>query len=132
MPPSPENPFAPKFLKQKYADLHISKPVEAAAKHAENISRNTQGIPSIKIPKNPEARIQNYLNRLERLLLDPGPDKKQKRVTMQDGSTRPQALAKLRSIILQKEIHHHKSSLAQSAAHIEERAAHEMGIEAQY
>ena len=53
----------PDFLKEKYG-LHKTLEVERAAKRAEQRTGE-------KVTQNPEARIRNYLDRLERLALDP-------------------------------------------------------------
>lgn len=109
------------FLKEKYG-LHKSPEVEKAAKRTEQRTGE-------KVPQNPEARIQNYLDRLERLALDP--EKKQKR-EMFGNEPRPRALMLLREMIMNKYVRPHKEKMAEGAARIEERAAREMGIEARY
>ena len=81
----------PRFLKEKY-NLHNTPEVESAAKRTE---KRTQE----KVPQNPEARIQNYLDRLERLVLDP--EKKQKREMFGD-EMRPRVLSRLREMIMKK------------------------------
>ena len=53
----------PSFLKEKY-NLHASEEVEKAAERTEQKKGE-------KVPQNPETRIKNYLDRLERLALDP-------------------------------------------------------------
>ena len=111
----------PEFLKQKY-DLHNSPEAASAAKSSEvAIGR--------KVPQNPEARIENYLARLEQLALDP--EKKQAR-KMFGGEPRPRALAILREMVMDKYVRPNKDKLAQGAAQVEERAARELGIEARY
>src|SRR3990167_8813963 len=110
-----------KFLKEKY-NLHTSSEVEKAAEH-------TQKRTGEKVPQNPEARIQNYLNRLERLVLDP--DKEQKKKMFGD-EPRPSALSLLREMVMNKYVRPNKEKMAEGAARVEERAAREMGIEAHY
>ncbi len=73
------------FLKDKY-NLHNAPEVESATERAE--ARTGE-----KVPNNPDVRIQNYLDRLERLALDP--EKKQERIMFGDES-RPRALSLLR------------------------------------
>lgn len=109
------------FLKEKYG-LHKAPEVESTAKRTEQRTGE-------KVPQNPEARIQNYLDRLERLALDPG--KKQKREMFGD-EPRPRALMLLREMIMNKYIRPHREKMAEGAARVEERAAREMGIEARY
>lgn len=111
-----------KFLKEKY-NLHTSSEVEKSAKHTEK--RIGQ-----KVLQDPGARIQNYLNRLECLVIDP--DKRQKR-EMFGGEPRPHALVNhLREMIMRKYVRANKEKMAEGAARVEERAAREMGIEAHY
>ncbi|KKP80310.1 MAG: hypothetical protein UR78_C0001G0030 [Candidatus Moranbacteria bacterium GW2011_GWF2_35_39] len=107
----------PNFLKQKF-NLHNAKEVKAAAKH-----------PDEKIPNNPDDQIQNYLNRLENLVIDS--EKKQKR-KMLDGEQRPRALFLLREMLLNKYVRQNKEKMAEGAVRVEERAARELGIDAHY
>lgn len=111
----------PRFLKEKY-NLHNTPEVESAAKRTE---KRTQE----KVPQNPEARIQNYLDRLERLVLDP--EKKQKREMFGD-EMRPRVLSRLREMIMKKYVRPNKEKMAEGAARVEERAARELGMEARY
>ena len=60
----------PKFLKEKY-NLHVSPEVERSAKRTEKRTGE-------KVSQNPEVRIQNYIDRLERLALDPNKEQKRK------------------------------------------------------
>ena len=111
----------PNFLKKKY-DLHNAPETEAAAERAEKRTGE-------QVPQNPEARIQNYLNRLERLALDP--DKKQSR-KMFEGESRPRALSLLREMVMNKYVRPNKAKMAEGAARVEERTARELGIQAHY
>src|SRR3989344_8840543 len=111
----------PKFLKEKY-NLHNAPEVESAAK-------KTRKRTGEKVPQNPEERIQNYLDRLERLALDP--DKEQKRKMLGDES-RPRALMLLREMVMSKYVRSNKEKMAEGAARVEELAARELGIEAHY
>lgn len=111
----------PNFLKQKY-DLHNAPEVDAAAKHAEKLTGK-------KGPNNPDVRIQNYLDRLERLAIDP--QKKQSRKAF-GGESRPRALSLLREMVMNKYVRPNKGKMAEGAARAEERVAREMGVEAHY
>ncbi|MDP2676103.1 MAG: hypothetical protein Q8O83_00225 [bacterium] len=111
----------PDFLKKKY-DLHNAPEVESAAKRTEQHTGE-------KVPQNPEAQIQNYLDRLERLVLDS--EKKQKRKMFGD-EPRPRALFLLREMVMNTYVRPNKEKMAEGAARVEERAAREMGIEARY
>lgn len=109
------------FLKEKYG-LHNTPEVENAAER-------TEARTGKKVPNNPDARIENYLDRLERLALDP--EKKQERKMFRD-EPRPRALSLLREMVMNKYVRPHKEKMAEGAARVEERAAREMGIEAHY
>lgn len=75
----------PNFLKTKY-NLHTSEEVLRAKKRTESKTGE-------KVKGDPESTIQNYLDRLESLVLDP--EKKQKKKTV-DGESRPRAMSMLR------------------------------------
>lgn len=111
----------PDFLKEKYG-LHKSPEVERAAER-------TEARTGKKLPQSTEARIQNYLSRLERLALDS--EKKQKR-KMFKNEPRPRSLMLLREMIMNRYVRPHKEKMAEGAARVEERVAREMGIEAHY
>lgn len=115
----------PEFLKKKY-DLHKAPETEKAAERTE--ARTGE-----KVPQNPADRIQNYLNRLERLVLDSKKEQSQKRMPGGHGDIdRPRALSLLREKLMNKYVRPQKDRMAQAAANVEERAARELGIEAQY
>lgn len=111
----------PDFLKAKY-NLHTSPEVESAA-------ARTEARTGEKVSQNPADRIQNYLDRLERLALDP--DKEQRRKLF-GAETRPRALSLLREMVMNTYVRPNKEKMAEGAARVEERVAREMGIEAQY
>lgn len=109
------------FLKQKY-DLHATPEVKTAVERKELETGE-------KIPQDPDAQIGVYLDRLERLVIDP--EKEQDRV-MFHGESRPRALTLLREMVMRKYVRQNKEKLAEGAAQVEERAAREMGIDARY
>lgn len=111
----------PNFLKQKY-NLHNAPEVKKSAERTEKRTGE-------KVPQNPESQIQNYLDRLEKIILDP--DKKQKR-KMFENESRPRALMLLREMIMNKYVRPNKEKMAEGAARVEERAARELGIGVQY
>jgi len=60
----------PNFLKNKY-NLHNAPETEAAVKRAEartRLRKDSDGQAGEKVPQNPEARIQNYLDRFKEIL----------------------------------------------------------------
>ncbi len=111
----------PEFLKQKY-DLHNAEEVETAA-------RRTEIKEGEKAPQDSTAKIQNYLDRLERLALDPDKEQPKK---MFGAESRPRALSLLREMVMNKYVRPNKAKMAEGAARVEERAAREMGVEAHY
>ena len=111
----------PDFLKAKY-NLHTSPEVDSAAER-------TEAHTGEKVPQNPADRIQNYLDRLERLALDPNKEQRRK---MFGAESRPRALSLLREMVMNKYVRPNKEKMAEGAARVEERAAREMGIEAHY
>ena len=109
------------ILEKKYPDLPGSKPVTRAVEKAR---RGGERIPDTKAD-----RVEAYLDRLERLALDP--EKKQQK-KMFGGEPRPRALSLLREMVMNKYMRPNKEKMAKGAARVEERAAQELGIEAQY
>ncbi len=109
------------FLKKKY-DLHNAPEVEASAERTEERTGE-------KVPNDPEAKIKNYLDRLEKLVLDPNKEQPKK---THGSETRPRALSLLREMVMNKYVRGNKEALAEGARRVEERAARDMGIEARY
>ena len=109
------------FLKEKY-NLHNAPEVGKAAERTETRTGE-------KVPQNPNARIGNYLDRLERLALDPEKEQDKK---LFGGEPRPRALSLLREMVMNKYVRPRKEKMAAGAARVEERAARELGIEAHY
>jgi hypothetical protein len=112
----------PNFLKERYSSLHTSPEVETAAARTEQQTDK-------EVSQDPAARIQNYLDRLERLALDP---KKEQPKKMLGAESRPRALLLLREMVMSKYVRPNKGKMAAGAARVEERAARAMGIEAHY
>lgn len=112
----------PGFLKQKY-NMHNAPEVKHAVKREEKLSGE-------KVSQDPEAQIQIYLDRLEKLALDS--EKKQQKTTMFGGEQRPRALSLLREMVMNKYVRPNKEKMAEGAARVEERAAREMGMDVHY
>lgn len=118
-----EKPELPNFLPEKYTDLAGSKPVERAVQQAKSRGEET--------PHGKSERVDAYLARLERLLLDP--EKVGRKTKKRMGADeRPRALFLLREMVMNKYVRPHKETMAEGAARVEERAARELGIEAHY
>ena len=91
------------FLKEKY-NLHNAPEAKKAAERTE--SRIGE-----KIPQDPDIRIQNYLDRLERLALDP--NKEQEKKPFRD-EPRPRALSLLREMVMNKYVRPRKEKWPQA------------------
>lgn len=116
-----EKPELPNFLPEKYPDLVGSKPVERAVQQAKREGELT--------PHGKEERVDAYLDRLERLLLDPEKAQERKKMGV---DARPRALFLLREMVMNKYVRKHKAKMAEGAARVEERAARELGLNAEY
>jgi len=120
----------PEYLKKKY-DLHNTVEVKSATKHPEKSVIKNIG-EGKKIPQNPEVQIQNYLDRLERLALDPEHKQDRKNMGDKEGTERSRALSLLREMVMEKYVRPNKEKLAEGAAIVEERAARQLGMNMHY
>ncbi len=122
----PERPGpGPEFLKKKY-DLHNTPEVASAVKRTEIRTGE-------KAPQDPTVRIQNYLDRLERLVLDTEKTQRRKKLKGgRDDAERPRAMTLLREMVMNKYVRPQKEKMAQAATRVEERAAGELGINMRY
>jgi hypothetical protein len=109
----------------KYPELQVARPVARAVERFETETGE-------KIPNNPSQRLEVYLNRLEKLILDPSAKQLQKRTGDVEGTLRPRAVSVLRKMILDEYVYPNKEQMAMGAARVETRAARQMGIEAEY
>ena len=114
----------PIFLKEKYG-LHNAPEVEAMA-HREELKTGK------KLSKDPAMRIQRYLDRLEDLVMDPQTKQDKKALAGKGGQNRPRALSLLREMVMDEYVRPNKEKMAKAAAVVEERAAADLGVEAQY
>jgi hypothetical protein len=106
------------FLDKKYSDLHNSKPVEKAVKQTgEKIYQK-------------EEKIDAYLDRIEKLILDP--KKEQTRDNLFDGDSRPRALFLLREMVMNKYVRSDTEKKTEGAVRVEERAARDLGMNLEY
>ena len=112
-------------LHLKNPELQTSPEVERAVEHEEEISGE-------KVPNDPAERIEAYLKRLENLVLDPKKEQKRKDMRDVEHTGRPRALSLLREMVLNEYVRPNKEQMAQCAARIEQRAARQMGIQAEY
>ncbi len=85
-----------------------------------------------KVPNDPAERIEAYLKRLEKLVLDPNKEQKTKDLKDVLHTERPRALRMLRNMVLNEYVRPNKEKMAEAAAQVEERAARQMGIQAEY
>jgi hypothetical protein len=106
------------FLEQKYPDLHKSQPVERAVQQTgEKIFQK-------------DDKIETYLDRLEKLILDP--KKEQTRKNLSDGDSRPRALFLLREMVMNKYVRSDTEKKTEGAVRVEERAARDLGMNLEY
>jgi hypothetical protein len=144
------------ILKEKY-NLHKSAEVQAAAawtegktqerivtkiaKHEKNpIPFDVMTVDRVakssrdkkkRVPQDPHAQIQNYLDRLERVIFDPARLQTQRDVQNGKGK-RPRALSLLRDMVMNAYVRPNREKMTQAAVRVEEIAAADMGVEAEY
>ena len=112
-------------LHLKIPDLQTSDEVERAVERQERATGES-------LPNDPDERIDAYLSRLEKLILDPEKEQNQKSLGDINNTERPRALALLREMVLNEYVHPNKEKMAEGAAIVEERVARQMGIRAEY
>ena len=117
-------------LHLKIPDLQTSPEVDRAVEQKERIAE-LEG-ENLKIPNNPNERIEVYMERLERLILDPENEQEKKDLGDTLHTRRPRALSLLREMVINEYITPNKEKMAEGAAMVEERAARQMGIQAEY
>lgn len=102
------------FLKHKYPELLKSKSVSSALRSSD-------------VKKDTGAGIQQYLNRLTRLVLDPNNRQKQTELGDLNKAQRPKAVGMLRQALIREYITNNTEKLAQGAAAVEQRVARTLG-----
>ena len=112
------------FLKERY-NLHTAPEVEATVQREELQTGK-------RLSKDPAVRIQRYLDRLERLVMDPKAEQDKKALAGKGGQNRPRALSLLREMVMNEYVRPNKEKMAKSAAVVEERAAADLGVDVQY
>ena len=114
-------------LHLKNPELQTSPEVQRAVEREEQRTGTGE-----KVPNDPAERIEAYLKRLEKLVL--GPNKEQESKAMRDveHTERPRALSLLREMVLNEHVRPNKEQMAQGAARVEQHAARQMGIQAEY
>lgn len=119
----------PEFLKRKY-DLHNAGEVKSASLRTEK--RTGEKAPRQEGQNQEEANIQNYLDRLEELALDPEHKQERKNMGDRENTVRSHALFILRDRIMNRYVRPNKNKLAEGARVVEERAARQLGIDMHY
>jgi len=112
--------------------LHIKNPELQTSPEVQRAVLREQKHTDEKVPNDPAERIEAYLSRLERLVLDPKKEQKKKDLGDVEHTERPRALLLLREMILNEYVRPNKEQMAQGAARVEQRAARQMGIQAEY
>jgi len=112
--------------------LHIKNPELQTSPEVNRAVEREERLSEEKIPNDPAERIEAYLRRLENLILDPKKEQKKKDVGDIEHTERPRALALLRDMVLNEYVRPNKEQMAQGAARVEQRAARQIGIQAEY
>lgn len=112
--------------------LHLKNPELQTFPEVQRAVEREQRHTGEKVPNDPAERIDAYLKRLEKLVLDPRNEQKKKDLGDVEHTERPRALALLREMILNEYVRPNKEQMAQGAARVEQRAARQMGIQAEY
>ncbi len=112
--------------------LHIKNPELQTPPEVNRAVEREERQSDEKIPNDPSDRIEAYLRRLENLILDPKKEQKKKDVGDIEHTERPRAAALLRDMVLNEYVRTKKEQMAQGAARVEQRAARQIGIQAEY
>ena len=112
--------------------LHLKNPELQTSPEVNRAVERQEDRTGEKIPNDPAERIEVYLKRLERLILDPKKEQKKKDLGDVEHTERPRALSLLREMVLNAYVRPNKEQMAQGAARVEQRAARQMGIQAEY
>ena len=112
--------------------LHLKNPELQTSPEVNRAVKRQESRTGEKMPNNPAERIEAYLKRLEKLALDPKKEQKRKDMRDVERTERPRALLLLREMVLNEYVRPNKEQMAQGAARVEQRAARQMGIHAEY
>lgn len=116
---------------EKYP-LHLKNPELQTSPEVQRAVEREEQKTGEKVPNDPAERIEAYLKRLEKLVLDPKKEQESKAMRDVEHTERPRALSLLREMILNEYVRPNKEQMAQGAARVEQRAARQMGIQAEY
>jgi hypothetical protein len=120
------------FLDLKYPDLQ--KPLDETGEKSvvqTAVERQEQQTGE-ELPNDPNERIETYLARLEKLILDPENEQGKKNLGDVLQTKRPRALSLLRQKIINEYILPNKDKMAEGATMVEERAGRQMGVNVEY
>jgi len=112
--------------------LHLKNPELQTSPEVQRAIEREEQKTGEKVPNDPAERIEAYLKRLEALVLDPKKEQKRKAMRDVEKTERPRALLLLREMVLNEYVRPNKEQMAQGAARVEQRAARQMGIQAEY
>lgn len=112
--------------------LHIKNPELQTSSEVNRAVLREERHTGEKIPNDPAERIEAYLKRLEKLILNPKKDQKKKDMGDVEHTERPRALVLLREMVLNEYVRPNKEQMAQGAVRVEQRAARQMGIQVEY
>lgn len=112
--------------------LHLKNPELQTSTEVDRAVVRKERHTDKKIPNDPADRIESYMDRLEKLILDSENQQKKKDLGDILHTNRPRALSLLREKIINEYIRPNKEKMAEGAAMVEARAARQMGIDVEY
>ncbi|MDP1707249.1 MAG: hypothetical protein Q8L30_01730 [bacterium] len=112
--------------------LHLKNPELQTSPEVQRAVLREEQKTGEKVPNDPAERLEAYLKRLEHLILDPKNGQEKKKMGDVEHTERPRALSLLREMVLNEYIRPNKEQMAQGAVRVEQRAARQMGIQADY
>lgn len=112
--------------------LHLKNPELQTSTEVDRAVVRKERHTDKKIPNDPADRIESYMDRLEKLILDPENQQKKKDLGDILHTNRPRALSLLREKIIDEYIRPNKEKMAEGAAMVEARAARQMGIDVEH
>src|SRR3989344_2901539 len=124
--------FCYSTVMEKKNPLHLKNPELQTSPEVQRAVEREEQKTGEKVPNDPAERIEAYLKRLEKLVLDPNKEQESKAMRDVEHIERPRALSLLREMVLNEYVRPNKEQMAQGAARVEQRVARQMGIQAEY
>src|SRR3989338_10074435 len=99
--------------------LHLKNPELQTSPEVQRAVEREEQKTGKKVPNDPAKRIEAYLKRLEKLVLDPNKEQESKAMLDIEHTERPRALSLLREMVLNEYVRPNKEQMAQGAARVE-------------